>query len=517
MKPDRQFPVLPTPQFKPSRNISFVTIRFSSELEHNLLRSSCVHDECNELIIVDNSANVHFDHLTQAIIHGVDKARHDLVAVVHEDVHLVDGWQQCLEQSLMQLEESDPDWGLVGAVGWDNQKQVKGHWSDPHQYGNTFAENASPFAEVVRLDEQILIFRRNSGVVFDPDLPSIHNIGRDLSEQLRSRGRKTYAINAPTTHKMLDGNGTPILSAGDSSKIVDRGSLTYQADLACSDDYIAKKWPRWARLAHGAPPSASTMAEPEMRPPLVLLARGGSGSRLLSQLALDCGVFLGEDLSPSLDTREVIMPFYRALMEKHTCSADWQAAQRFERVKHGALAVQAAAAPGADWGFKLPESLFLLLEIDAAFPSARYVFLSRSSWSTCARRTHMTARVDNHVGRLALKLAYDAAGRSRAHILTDSDPERMAYTTLHQRDLVHRFAATLPSSRFLQLSFEEVVTQPETVLCQMAEWLGRPPVGRNIMDMVNPDRARPAVAMFKDEEIDAMERILLRNSHPAPP
>ena len=78
----------------PKRPISFVTVHFCNELKHNLMTSPAVSNDLNELIIVDNRQNLFFDTLGQAMLHGINQAKNELIVVVHEDVVLCDGWQQ---------------------------------------------------------------------------------------------------------------------------------------------------------------------------------------------------------------------------------------------------------------------------------------------------------------------------------------------------------------------------------------------------------------------------------------
>src|SRR6187401_1480814 len=80
-KPARQLPVIsPAGGRKPQRPISFVTVHYSGDIEHNLFASECVADSFNELIVVDNRENLFFPTLGQALLHGMDQARNELVA-----------------------------------------------------------------------------------------------------------------------------------------------------------------------------------------------------------------------------------------------------------------------------------------------------------------------------------------------------------------------------------------------------------------------------------------------------
>jgi hypothetical protein len=154
--------------------------------------------------------------------------------------------------------------------------------------------------------------------------------------------------------------------------------------------------------------------------PIVLLARGGSGSRLLSLLALDAGVFLGNELNISGDSLEMVPAIYQGVVDKYGGNPMGASEQIASRLRVAAAEMLAKRESDGPWGFKLPEALLLLPEIQLAFPDAHYIHMMRDPVSTCLRRTHMTARLDNHIGQVTLPLAYDWVGRPRGMIRQDS-------------------------------------------------------------------------------------------------
>ena len=306
----RKYPEIDKKFTAPTCPISFVCVKYSNEFEHNILKSECIHDKLNEFIVVDNTCNLFFSSMVQAILEGTSKAKHDLVIVVHEDVVLLPGWQAMLENSLHALEKQDPDWVVAGTVGWDIDGAIQGHSSDPHFFRNTLLEHS--FTEATRIDEQVLILRKSKGFLFDPDLPSIHHVGRTLPLEAEKRGLKAYVVNAPSIHKYADENGKLIQTANDSSKIQHRQRLGYLADRACADEYVMNKWKKidvksilvhkqpgpWG---HARPPKFLKNETPLTKTqqdilsaPIILLAKGGGGSRLLSILANDLGLFIGK-------------------------------------------------------------------------------------------------------------------------------------------------------------------------------------------------------------------------------
>jgi hypothetical protein len=518
MQQRRPYPHIPPSADEPKTSISFVTVHFSDEVHHNILCSPCVYHPNNELIIVDNRGNCFFDNLSRAINRGVAQARNDLVAVVHEDVLLAFGWQQQFEKSLAVLEAADPDWGVLGSVGWDNDSSPTGHWSDPKRCCNTLAPHL--FREVEKLDEPILVFRRSKWADLDEALPGIHFLGWEVALAANRMGRRAYAIDAPTIHKYADRHGALVHNAKESEKILHRKSLTYQAEYeVCKEYFFHKRLPDSSKPDTADPASGSDgdsirRAGMRLARPIVLLARGGSGSRLLSILARDLGVFLGAHTNPSGDCMDLVMPLYKGIIRKYRCRAPWQRQRIVPELRAAAARMIGPEASAAGpWGFKLPESLLLLPEILEAFPAARFIHLRREPEETCLRRTHMTARLDNEIGRIAVPLAYDHFGRARESIPTDSPAEHMAWTTLHQLEMVRIYTERL-EDRYLEIRFEDLLHDPAETRGKVARWLGFPVIGQDLEKAVDPQRASNPRVIYPAEVAHRVRSILSAHTRP---
>jgi Sulfotransferase family len=505
LRPPRRLPALSTAA-RARRPMSFVTVRFSDDFEHNLDRSSCVHDPLNELIVVDNRGNLFFDSLSAAFEEGVRRARCDVVALVHEDVVLVDGWQAAFERSLVALERQDSEWGLVGTAGSDVAGSLAGHWSDPHGYYDLLGD--ASHLPVRRIDEQLMAFRRSRPIPLDSALPGIHNVGFDLALSLARLGLRTYVVDAPTLHKYADARGRPIHTGADSPKIVARGSLTWIASKAVSDDYFFRKWPGEDRAASKT--DARQPLSSLLEAPVVLIGRGGGGTRLLGTAATDAGLFIGNELNASSDSIEMASAVYKAVLVCHRETASWQQAQAVSDLRAAAGAMLARAGFPPHWGFKLPESLLALDAIDEAFPKARYVHLVRDPIATCLRRTHMSSRLDNEIGQTALRAAYRAEGRDLARALDDPPALRMAYTTSHQLNLALTFGARFSKSRWREMRFEALLRNPAGELASLARWLGLVPTGSRLQSEVDPVRAAAPPVVFSEAEASDVKQVLSR-------
>ena len=490
--------------------ISFVVVRYSDECDHNILQSACVRDPRNELILVDNPQGFAFDNLTQAINTAYGRLTHHLVAIVHEDVYLAPEWQSQLQESLRALEAHDPNWGLVGVAGWNLYGELEGHFRDPRNHANTFSN--IPFKEVERVDEHMMLLRRSPNVKCDPLIPGIHGIGRDLAATARAKGLRTYVVNAKTHHKYADGSGHLIQNANESQKLVERKKYTnvFAADRACSDEYLDHKWS--AVFPQDQRPAASELTKDHREvldragPPVVLLARGGSGSRLLSLAAQDCGLFVGNETNPAGDALEMVMAVYQGVLRKYLCPAEWQEEQITPHLQSSASEMLQKGEVVAQWGFKLPEMLLILPEIRKAFPGSRLLHLVRDPLTTCLRRTHMTARLDNKIGRLGIALGYRHAGLDPRQSLNDSPALHMAYTTRHQLETVLEICRALPRSEYVELRFEDAVAQPGAFVESVATWLGTTVRTQSLSDSVDKNRANnPSIRYSAAVERKALE------------
>jgi hypothetical protein len=325
-------------------------------------------------------------------------------------------------------------------------------------------------------------------------------------------GLRTYVVNAQSIHKYADAQGNLILNAEDSPKIKDRTTYTYLADRACSDDYFYRKWPDERPGGSEEKEYALTRFSPEvlvrLASPVVLLAQGGSGSRLLSLLATDCNIFIGNQVNPSGDCLDMRMAVYQGVIEKLTCKASWQKKLTVPRLRFAAATMLQKSERTSFWGFKLPESMFLMPEIREAFPRARYVHLIRDPLTTCLRRTHMTARFDNHIGRVTLPLGYRYCGSEPAKILQDSAALHMAYNVRHQVETVRAYCRSFLKGRYLEVRFEEVLEKPMGVLELFSNWLDTTPVDHKVRDSVDINRAKHPRITYPAQIVEEVEQIL---------
>jgi hypothetical protein len=208
---------------------------------------------------------------------------------------------------------------------------------------------------------------------------------------------------------------------------------------------------------------------------VLLIGRGGSGTRLLSQLAVDAGIFIGNQINHTGDSVEWVDLIYRMVVEAGG-GDDLPSGSRYRgeiRATAEQILGDAPARPSGRWGLKLPETMLVLPLLMDAFPRATVVHLTRHPISSSLRRTHMTSRLDNPVGRVALPAAYRYAKLDPGQIGTDEPYLHNAYSWNFQVTRVVRYArAALDEARYLEIRYEDLCAQPDRVSAVVRSYLG---------------------------------------------
>lgn len=211
-----------------------------------------------------------------------------------------------------------------------------------------------------------------------------------------------------------------------------------------------------------------------LRGPIIATGRGGSGTRLLSDAIQASGVFLGNRLNVSGDSVEWVDTIYDIVIKKElglTPSLCWSSL-----LQDNAIGILGQSQYQTDqlWGFKLPEAMLVLPELFEAFPDARLLHLVRHPVAISLRRTHMTSRTSNPVGRVVLNAAYRAVGRDITLIESDGEYRNNALSWLYQVKRVAQFCReTLRSDQYLSIRFEDFCADPVLSNSRIVSFLGR--------------------------------------------
>ena len=208
-------------------------------------------------------------------------------------------------------------------------------------------------------------------------------------------------------------------------------------------------------------------------PPVIVFNASHSGSRLLALMLKRLGVFMGADLNESEDSLPVF-DLVRYLVESHAPDfsrlledGDPALPARIGAAFHAHL----AARPVGRWGWKLPETGHVLPVISRLFPDAYYVHLVRDGRDVAFspfvapkhpfwRKIYFNSdRITSWHGLAMTQRAYRAQGhRFNAARWVNSVTLGRAHGAMMGR-------------RYLELSYEAVVANPEIALARLASFL----------------------------------------------
>ena len=169
-------------------------------LARNLVRSPEVDDGCVPITVIWDAPSA-----SVAYHDEISRATSDILVFAHQDIYFPAGWFARLRHVCESLTSKDPLWAVAGLVGMTPDWRYVGHLWDS---GLGFV-CGGPFGapqEVVSLDEVVLVVRRETGISFDPDLPSFHLYGTDIVLRAQQLRKRAYVIDLPVIH-----NTKPIL------------------------------------------------------------------------------------------------------------------------------------------------------------------------------------------------------------------------------------------------------------------------------------------------------------------
>jgi hypothetical protein len=218
------------------------------------------------------------------------------------------------------------------------------------------------------------------------------------------------------------------------------------------------------------------MSSPALDDVVLFTGRGGSGTRLLSQLAKALGIFIGNHVNRSGDSIEWVQPIYRMAIDAAASPELPSGSQYRDALRDAAARVLAGARDGASplWGLKLPETMLVLPLFIDAFPRTKVVHLTRHPVPSSLRRTHMTSRLNTAIGAATLPAAYRYSNRSIDSIATDEPWLHNACSWNYQVGRVVRFGrGSLAPRQYLEIRYEDVCADPASSIARVCSFLGR--------------------------------------------
>lgn len=145
-----------------------------------------------------------------------------LYILSHQDVYFPAGWDGQLAAAIATVEETDPEWGVLGIYGVRLDGQHAGRvWATG--LGRELGAAFNDPVPIQSVDELLIVLRGGAVLAFDEGLPGFHLYGTDITQTALSQGKGAYVVHAPVVH-----NSVP--------------TFTLSGAFLTSYDYMRRKW-----------------------------------------------------------------------------------------------------------------------------------------------------------------------------------------------------------------------------------------------------------------------------------
>jgi hypothetical protein len=182
--------------------LSFVVcLSDESVLDANLMASPCLEPGTpHDVVAIRNAPSA-----AAGLNLGLDRAQHDSIVYVHQDVFLPKGWDHQVEEQLREAEGRIGPIEVAGVYGVSEVVEGPGQPLAARRIGRVvdrgrmLHEAPELPARVATLDELLLVVRREIPQRFDPVL-GFHLYGADLCLQARERGLAVVGLDCLCQH-----------------------------------------------------------------------------------------------------------------------------------------------------------------------------------------------------------------------------------------------------------------------------------------------------------------------------
>jgi len=191
---------LPTVDDEEEQPITVVAcVNDEAQLEANLLSSPCLRDPSpHQVLLFRGCASA-----AEGLNAGIERAKHELVVLVHQDVYLPNAWPQRMMAQWRLAQQQGGPIGIGGVFGvLDRSVPFDAIGRVVHR--DRLLMHRDLPADVDGLDELLMVVPRQTPLRLDPDL-GWHLYGTDLALQASARGLRVVVLDAPCHHNSLTG------------------------------------------------------------------------------------------------------------------------------------------------------------------------------------------------------------------------------------------------------------------------------------------------------------------------
>lgn len=180
--------------------LAFAVPRYADPkiFETSIGDSPTIHDERNELYALDDRKSPR-----DVVDFAVNTTKKDLVVFTHQDVYIPRGWGPRMWRAWQDAERRFGLVGVLGVFGVSGDRRVQrieaGAVIDQHGTRTLVGQLDLP-AQVRTLDGCVLVFRRDSGILPDPEL-GWHFYDADMCLQAAEKGLKVVAVENWLLHR----------------------------------------------------------------------------------------------------------------------------------------------------------------------------------------------------------------------------------------------------------------------------------------------------------------------------
>ena len=192
----RDITIIPSPLFEYTFCTLVTRPQEYQEMVQALVAKGFTTEDC-EFLFVDNSVDNRFDAFS-AYNRFLQEAQGRYIVLCHQDILPLDDGRAELDKQLEELNAIDADWGLCGNAGRLKSGELAiriSHPDEPLNKNGPFPKN------VMSLDENFIIARREANLALSHDLTGFHWYGADLCIIADILGWRSYVIDFHLLHK----------------------------------------------------------------------------------------------------------------------------------------------------------------------------------------------------------------------------------------------------------------------------------------------------------------------------